>query len=738
MAMHQNATQPPNSEDVIDLRGIFLLLRRQLKLILLCAILILGLALVYLVTVTPVFTARTLILVDTAQQNLLEGEPREGGSAQRDNARVDSEVEILRSPTTSLAVINEAQLILDPEFGPSVGFMDRMLKAIGLGKRTAPDSEELLQNTIRNLQEATSVRRLGLTYLIAVDVTSESPKQAASISNTTAETYIRNQLQFKIQSSLAARDILQIQIDAARQAVAQSDGALDLFIDDNLAALEEETGNPRISELRKELELLSRDLLEKDVTVTQARADLEARDFQALSERLADEAVAELIRQREAIEAQLREAADGGQASIDLQTALAAIDGDIEQAANARIGSLRGELAEYNAQETDLRQDLRRELLSSELSSDALARIFDLQQAAAIARNQFQSLLARVSEIETQAGVQVADSRVVSPALAPIKPSAPNKRLILALAVIVGLGLGIGAAFLNEYYIGGIVSPDQLQSLTGLPNAAIIPMIATRSDAANVVADRVIHEPLSQYAESVRKLRATIDQGFRRRDSMLDDESIEARRREQGKQSNVIMVSSSVPAEGKTSLALALARIYALSGDSTLLIDADLRKPSVADRVGITTEYGLLEYLQKPFDESGRTFAASKDPQSPLKLLLGAGRSTVPTDQLLGSSVFDILLEECKRAFDVVIIDTAPLLPVVDSRYIAPHADAVVMTVRWATTNQSDLRAALQGLSEAAAADAHIYTILSHNEQKTSGYSYGYGYGNYEVYGAED
>lgn len=736
MAMNQNEIQPRNSEDVIDLRNIFLLLRRQLKLIFLCTTLTLGLALIYLITVTPVFTARTLILVDPAQQNLLDGDAREVGSAQRDNARVDSEVEILRSPTISLAVINDAQLILDPEFGPSVGFADRMLTAMGLSNQTAPNSEELLQNTIRNLQEATSVRRLGLTYLIAIDVTSESPERAARIANTTAETYILNQLQSKIDSSLAARDILQIQIDAARQAVAQSDRSLDIFIDDNLADLEEESGNPRISELRRELEKLSRNLLETDVTLTQARVDLEARDYQALSDRLADEAVAELVRQRNAIELQLREAADGGQASIDLQAALAAIDSDIEQTANDSIGSLRGELARFNTQETDLRQSLRRELLSSELSSDALAKIFDLQQAAAIARNQFQSLLARVSEIETQAGVQVADSRVVSPSLAPNQPSAPNKGLILTLAVTVGLGLGIGIAFLNEYYIGGIISSDQLQSLTNLTNAAIIPRITTKADAINVVADQVIHEPLSQYAESVRKLRATIDQGFRRRDSLLKNDSLRSGQKEQNKQSNVIMVCSSIPAEGKTSLALALARVYALSGSSTLLIDADLRKPAVANRVGITTEYGMLEYLQDPYNGSGKTLVASKDPLSPLKLLLGAGRSTIPTDQLLGSSAFELLLEECKKTFEIVIIDTAPLLPVVDSRYIAPHSDAIVMVVRWATTNQSDLRAALQGLSEAAAPSARIFTALSHNEQKTTGYSYGYS--SYGFYGAED
>ena len=116
-----------------------------------------------------------------------------------------------------------------------------------------------------------------------------------------------------------------------------------------------------------------------------------------------------------------------------------------------------------------------------------------------------------------------------------------------------------------------------------------------------------------------------------------------------------------------------------------------------------------------------------------MTLVLGAGRSNVPTDQLLSSQVFDTMLNESREAFDVVIIDTSPLAPVVDARYIAHHADAVVMMVRWATTNQGDLRQAVNGLREAITPETDFHTVLSHQQYRQASYRYD---GYYAGYGA--
>jgi capsular exopolysaccharide synthesis family protein len=198
------------------------------------------------------------------------------------------------------------------------------------------------------------------------------------------------------------------------------------------------------------------------------------------------------------------------------------------------------------------------------------------------------------------------------------------------------------------------------------------------------------------------------------------------------RQGSVIMVTSSVPAEVKSTLSLSLARVYALADLKVIIIDADLRKPSIANLVNIETELGLLNYLMNASAQnSDLSFGIEKDSLTSLDCVLGAGRAKVPTDQLLSSPSFGNMIEKLRQEYDLVIIDTPPLLPVVDARYAAYHADAVVMPVRWAATSQSDLRGAISMLKPVIGKDVQIHLVLNQNEQAAAGYGYGYGYQGY-------
>ena len=231
---------------------------------------------------------------------------------------------------------------------------------------------------------------------------------------------------------------------------------------------------------------------------------------------------------------------------------------------------------------------------------------------------------------------------------------------------------------------------------------------------------------MSPFAESYRKLRASIDE------EIGDTEG-----------GRIIMVTSAIPAEGKSTTALALARTYASAGKLTLLIDADLRNPSIHGYLGAEPETGLLEYLM---DRTARPKSASDqdtllgneeevaqfyvvDPLTNAGVILGRKRSNVPTDAPLQSDVFAGLLNGARQSFDVIIVDTAPLVPVVDTRYVAPHVDAAVLCVRFGEATQAEVRGAYDQLAKAGRGKLKILSALSCFEGSNRSYRYDGYYG---------
>lgn len=714
--MTQTLPQPP-ADDRIDLRALAHLLRRQMRLIVLGAGLVLLLAILFLVTTTPLYTARVLIMVDPTQQNLLNADEAGLRPAMMDNARIDSEVEILRSPATALAVIDAANLMQDPEFGPQLGLMDRL--RIAAGAQVAPQAtgDGVVQSVRLRLQRASAIRRIGQTHLIAIDITSQDPQKAADLANLMAQSSITAQVAAKIDASQAARAILSRQLEAGRALLAETDATLNDFIDQTLDDMARQSSDPALAAAQSTLAELRARQEARRATEETAQAALSTRDYLTLAETLADAGLRALAQQEADLRGQIAQSPPDAARLSDLQGALAEIDAELNARAQDQIATISTDLAEITRQGDEIRSELRADLLRADLPSATLAQLFDLQQAATLTRGQYQALLAQLTEVETRAALQVADSRIVSPALAPIAPSAPNTRLVLAVALVAGVMLGLAIAVINDIYIGGVTNGEQLRMVTGQAEAAIIPRLEGRAGA---VVDAVIDAPLSPYAESLRKLRAALELQFRAapRDAPAP------------KGGRVVMVASSLPAEGKTSLAIGLARIYAVSGRSTLLIDADLRKPAVAGYLGIPTSHGLLHILtHRPQGDDDESLAIGRDAQSPLRLLLGAGRAQIATDELVSAQGFADLLAHARAHFDMVIIDTSPVLPVVDARYIADQVDAIVLVTRWAQTRLSDLRSAFAALAQASAHAVPILPVLSIHGAKGAAEGYGYGYG---------
>jgi capsular exopolysaccharide synthesis family protein len=287
----------------------------------------------------------------------------------------------------------------------------------------------------------------------------------------------------------------------------------------------------------------------------------------------------------------------------------------------------------------------------------------------------------------------------------PKKPVSPQRLLDLVAGVFGGLLLGAGIVALREALDTTVKTSDGLGELTSLPVLGSIPY--DRSSARQRIAMEAAST--SVRAEAFRKLRANLQ--F----AQVDDRP------------RVIVVTSSVPGEGKTTTAVNLALSLADAGLRTCLVDADLRRPSVAGTFGLVQDAGLTTVL------IGQARAEDVVQQAAGRLtVLTSGAVPPNPTELLASERMGEVLRELADVYDVVIVDSAPLLPVADTIGLAPLADGVLFVVRASKTGRDQIRSAAESLSRTGV--RVLGTVFSMASSfKGKGYGYGYGYGAVEV-----
>jgi capsular exopolysaccharide synthesis family protein len=431
------------------------------------------------------------------------------------------------------------------------------------------------------------------------------------------------------------------------------------------------------------------------------RQGLTGAKYEALAEVLQTEAASELEKQRQALLVSLADQESGSPASIKLEQALAKVQTSLGEAATFRLAELETSVTSSETEMDRARRELSAAIFRADLPADTLAQIYELQQTSQNATATYQTLLARLHNLETQSSLQIADSRVVSPALSPTDPSFPKIPLVLGGASLLALAMGVGVGFVFENFVGGFTSGDQVEMVTQQPLTATLPR--QRMDANSPsVADTMVNSPLSLYAENVRRLRTSLDRSL----------SVRGGRDTPGKAS-VILVSSALPGEGKTTVALSLARTYALAGRKVLIVDGDLRKPSLHKHLELEPSTSLVDFLTGALPREEFRKVVVTDRKTSLTAVLGARRSDVPTDQLLTKASFSELLAVAGRMFDFIIIDSPPIEAVVDGLYLAGYADAVVFVIHWAKTPQRAAVKVLKSLRATMTANADVLLVMN-------------------------
>jgi capsular exopolysaccharide synthesis family protein len=702
-----------------DLKTIVDLLRRRAGLILLVAVLVLGVAGLAVFALKPVYSATALVLVDPSKKNLLDPSAQSGGSGS-DSLRVDSEVELVKSETTLLAVAEELSLASDPEFGPRLGLLDTILNLLRLAQPQPPGEREARGAVLSNLRDSVSVQRRGVTFLIAVTARSQRPEIAATIANAVARTYIAQQLSAKMASTLASAELVKQRAAEATATLAESERALDTFIDQNIVRI---AGRLDLQQLRDEIATLEAARTRSSAGVERLGSNLERRDWASVAATLGSEAAASLERQRLELLGDAARAAEGSQTAIDLRASLAAVEAQLREAADKSVAALHEEVAAAQVRLSDLRPKLRSSFLQSDLPPEVLAGIYQLQQTSEIARTQYLALLTRQNDLDTQVYLQIADSRLVAEATPPDVPSFPRPDLVLLLAAIAGLGIGVAVAFLVEHFVGGLTSAAQAQSVLKSPLVSVVPRQRrpkVSDGVAPTLVDSLVLTPLSPFPEAIRRIRLGLDQAVRHRQQRAAGDGA------------VIMVTSAAPGEGKTTVALSLARAYALAGMSTLLIDCDLRNPGIHKLLGIEPSEGLFEYLTLSTDASALKSILALDQGSGARIIVGSRRSDIATDQLVAGKTFARLIAAARENFDVVVLDTPPIGPVVDGLYLAGLTDAIAFVVKFSSTPQQEVRTAMASLLRAKSDGVPIVTILNQQTSHLASYR-----GKYAGYYAE-
>ncbi len=317
------------------------------------------------------------------------------------------------------------------------------------------------------------------------------------------------------------------------------------------------------------------------------------------------------------------------------------------------------------------------------------------------------SVLERFKELDLQGQqIQRADARLISMAVPPSSPSYPRKGLIMALALFASIAVGIVLVFILEQLDSGFRSMPQLEQVTGVPAIGIVPKLRSMGIRNQEPQDVIVEKPNSVYSEAIRTIRTSV---------LLS-----------GPQApKTVLFTSSMPAEGKTSVAASVARSSAKAGQRTIIVDCDMRHPSLHEAFDVPNIRGLAEYLG---GECALEDVVDIDDRSGAHYISAGHHVPHPTD-MLGSRRMLELIERLKATYDLVIFDTPPVLAVSDVMVLLRRVDKTVYLVRWGVTRREAVTAGVRQMLDGNA-DLAGLVLTQVDTRKHSGY----GYGGYRYY----
>lgn len=692
------------SPQPVEFRSIVLLLWHRKWTLLLWFLMAMGTASFYLSKQPEHFTAIAEVMLNNRETRVvdLENVVSELGSLD-DSA---NEQRILTSERLLTHLVDRLRLDLDPEFNPALRpagalkgwkgqardmLADGMLAPLFVAQASAEQAFRPEQNRLKIMQAVRAALKISgvhATRAITIEVTSVEPEKAALIANTLADLYILDQLDQKFEATRRASSWLNDRITKLKEKVRTSEAAIEAF-KANLAvgtAQGVDLTDQQIAELNTELISARAATAEAAARYNQVQRRIEKGGMAAASNVVSSPLIltlrtrlADLRRQ----EAELgTRYGDKHPRIINVRAEIADARGGISIEVRKIVEGLKNDVAVARAREAALDRSLTDLEDKSVQLSRSSVELRQLEREADADRLIYETFLSRFRETSEQEGLQAADARLLTSATPPLEPSSPNRKKVLVIAAVMGLGIGLALVALLESMAKTFRAVSEVAKWTGLPVLAIIPRWRRRRTRKQLL-QHMAAKPNSALTEAIRSLRTSLFL------SHVDHPP------------QVVMITSSGPEEGKSTTSLLLAKQAQQSGQRAIIVDCDIRRPTLHESLSSTPETGLLSVLE---DTAALEDAVITDHRSGIDLLT-APKPLPQAVDVFGSERFQEVINQLRNHYDLILLDTPPIMLVPDAGTIGRAADAVLYAVRYEHTHR---QAAIEGIGRLQALGLNV------------------------------
>jgi polysaccharide biosynthesis transport protein len=655
------ANEAIRTDERQDIGGLFSRMRHHILIITLCVAGFAALAFVATLFMPKTYTSAAQL--DYSPQETAAGTNQQQSDLLRE-AQIDAQVQTVKSLPVAMKVVETLKLERDPIL-------------VAEAARFEDSNASPRQAIAAALLGGVDAGRVGNTTMFDVSYTDRDPLRAANMANAFAKAFLDTELSRKTGVSDETATRLEQRLAELRGDLEKADAAVASFRLNNnvLDAANSISAEQEIAAIRGQLASSRASAAEAAV-----RGDAASSSTMVGGTAVgpAVTAMGSLRQQRAEVARKVATIASRYRPEHplyrDAQQELDAIDGQIaqEMASIARTARTESVAAGSNAASLSSSLGAAQERLQRNVR--ASVELANLERRAQDARAAYQQLLTSSVQQTADRALIRPDTRLAAPATIPLSPSSPNMPINVFMGMVLGLAIGIGIAYVRERWTQVIATVDDIEVLLGQNHLNSIP--TPQSSIENPKSDdpvlaAVLH-PLSAYTEAFRNLGTSL--GF-------------AARVKTGK---VIGITSSLPKEGKTTTSIALARVLATGGAKVILIDADLRRRSVTMELAPTAQLGLAELLT---DNTSLQQVILRDASGADILPIAEGTS--PTPHIYETVEFEELMDHLRGLYDYIVVDTAPLLAVTDTRILLRHFDATALLTRWRSTPARAVRAAI-------------------------------------------